>query len=1741
MRIRVLGPVEVERDGELINVGGPQQQRLLVFLVLHRGHAVSTDRLVDALWEDGRAPAGAARSMRTYMSRLRAALPEGAIANRRAGYVLNTAGIGLDTVEFDAHVDRAERELPDGAVAAYDEALGLWRGLPFGEFGNEWWALPESVRLIERRASAEEARAGSVDGDGPSQPGDPRSRASRRRTSPAGVSGPAVDAVASATGRRAEALRVYRAFRTRLMEETGLDPSRELVELESTILADEESPASSSDRPLRGYTIHEVIGEGGFGRVYSATQPGTDRRVAIKVIRPDLADSAEFVRRFEAEARLVARLEHPHIVPLYDYWREPGGAYLVFRLLAGGTARESMISGGPWSLARTSRLVEEVGGALISAHAAGVSHNDVKASNVLLDDAGATYLADFGIAVDRDDALCDSPFDESAERGDLRGLAWLVWELLTGSIAAGDSLALSRRSLGGRTRSGQVPSLVGTGVTVPEGLDAVLARASDSGGGYASVAEFVLGWRAATGRPAGEPTPVTSNERLGFDSARRIAARQLVLSETAGVNPYRGLRPFDEADALRFRGRTRVVDDLMMMFESSRFVTVVGASGSGKSSVVRAGMVPRLRELGWVVVTMMPGEDPLRALQESLSEVATVRDASDSDASSPALADVAGALGGMVVVIDQFEECWTRASDERREAFLDEIARTLDDGSIDVRFVVSVRADLFDRPLGHPKLGQYVGAGSAVLAPLAPAELEEAIVLPAAQVGVSFDDGVVADLIAEAAMYSGSLPLLQFTLTELYDRRVDGMIARSALDALGGMAGAIGRRAEDVYLELDGDAREDTRNLFARLIAPGHGSPDTRRRAPLGELSPRMRAVADRYVAARLLVTDRDPASREPTVEVAHEALIARWSRLAGWIDDDRRWLDQLQHLSAAARAWDVDGRRDTELYRGARLEMALEALDVEGRSMSELERAFIESGRQARDAEVTRARHTARRLRRRLAVVAVALVVALVAGALAFVQRRDALDAASVAEAAELQAVEAAGAAQESEEQAVEALAAEQAAERSTEIEALVGRAEALRRTQRDTAALLAVEAFRLADTPRTRSTLFGTFTDGERFLDAHRFPGERGTSGIVMPDRVSAYLTDQEGLLRPYDLDAGTVGDPLPVVDTGDRFPVLAASADGSMIAQASRADPRAGPTTVGVIDTEQGALAFDPIEVDGVVTSAVFLPGGRVALAIGEEGGLIVIDSSTGAEVATLPGIDVEEDDVLWAFDLTLRRPSSVALAGDDLLLGAADGTLRILDPQTFEIRRTLQLGEQTLSNLRPLADGTVVTSGRWGLTRLDLATGTSTLLEDDFEVCVNLAVVEQRGVLFCGDQYGRLDERSLSNGAVLRRLDAQNGNSGTLWSAADGTELVSFGNNQPVVSRWRLDKSGPITHVVAPGWHVHEFNRTSEQLLVERGHWSEGNYEVAVLDVPHGTARVLEHGTNGALLVVLGWTGLRTISAVAFDDGIPVLVDLDIDGTEPARIEALEAGVNEDTKDVVFETGKERVLLRIQYGNDNNVLTSFDMGSRRPGATMPVDGYVTAAISSSGHRIAAGTRDGVVVFDADSGKQVAALADTDLRGVFITPTDQLFVSSIGGELTQYDLETLEPVRSFGGSRGLTYGGVGTADGSMIATSAGDGGITLFDVASGIQIGGSIARDADELNRVKLSLDGRWLAVGGQPLEVEGEKITQIWDLDPDSWVEAACRVAGRNLTENEWNEYLGDLAPYRLTCPSIQSAG
>ncbi|MFZ2502485.1 MAG: BTAD domain-containing putative transcriptional regulator [Nocardioides sp.] len=319
MHYRVLGPVGAERDGIPIRLGGPQQRRLLGVLLSRRAQVVPVSTLVEALWAEGNEPRSADRSVLTYVSRLRAALGDERLETFPTGYRL--AAESLDSVVFERRLAEAEVLPPDRAITAYDEALALWHGEPYAEFGGEWWALPEATRLHELRTVARESRASALLALGrPGVVADLERLVAdeplRERPVSLLIQG------LNAAGRASEALAVFTAYRRRLAQETGLDPSRAVSDLVAQIAAGDVA-ATGPGQALRGYVLHEEIGRGEFGLVYRATQPGTQRPVAVKVIPPDVARSADYIRRFETEARTIAHLEHPHVLPLYDFWREP--------------------------------------------------------------------------------------------------------------------------------------------------------------------------------------------------------------------------------------------------------------------------------------------------------------------------------------------------------------------------------------------------------------------------------------------------------------------------------------------------------------------------------------------------------------------------------------------------------------------------------------------------------------------------------------------------------------------------------------------------------------------------------------------------------------------------------------------------------------------------------------------------------------------------------------------------------------------------------------------------------------------------------------------------------------------------------------------------------------------------------------------------------------------------------------------------------------------------------------------------------------------------------------------------------------------------------------------------------------------------------------------------------------------------------------------------------------------------
>jgi serine/threonine protein kinase/ABC-type glycerol-3-phosphate transport system substrate-binding protein len=1001
VRFLILGPLEVSGEDGPIVLGGPRQRLVLAHLLVRPNQVVQADVLVDLVWGED-VPSSVRNTLQSYISRLRGALGQDRLEGRAGGYTLRVDPGEIDVMLFESLLQeaRAVDGHPERVSQILGDALALWRGPAFADLPRDGLA-GEVARLEELRILATEERiAADLElGRHAALVGElealTRTWPLRER-----LWGLLMLALYRAN-RQADALAAFERARQLLADELGVDPSAELQRVHGRILR-HDPELDVQGQPLRGYRLLEKLGEGAFGEVYRAIQPQVGREVAVKVVHPELANQPDFVRRFEREAQLVARLEHPHVVPLYDYWREPDGAYLVMRYLRGGSV-EALLEGGPVDVERAAAILDDVAAALSAAHRQGVVHRDVKPGNVLLDEEHNAYLTDFGVALDvgapeqtagtmvRGTPAYLSPeqirLEPATPRSDIYALGVVLYELLAGGHPFPDS---SLTELLDRHLYRPLPSVREARPELPPAVDGVISRATakDPSIRFSDATEMAAAFRAAlAGATHVAPAPGTIR------------------------NPFKGLRSFLEADTSDFFGREalvrRLVERLAEPYPSARFLCVVGPSGSGKSSVVRAGVVPALRRGAiegsdrWYVVDLMPGPHPLRSLETALLGVAVEPPPSlleDLERDEHGLVGVVARIlpdpaAELVIVVDQLEEVFTLVDDQaERTRFLSSLVAAVEAPDSRVRVVATLRADFFDRPLSVRGFGDVLASRAEAITPMSPDELERTITGPAARVGFDVEQGLVAAMITDVVDRPGALPLLQYALTELADRSTDGRLTLDAYDGIGRVRGALARRAEQLYESLDQPARDACRQVFLRLIALGEGTQDTRRRVRRSDLPSRdldsVEAVIETFGRHRLLSFDRDPHTREPTVEIAHEALLTAWGRFRTWIGDAREDLRTRGVVVAAAAEWRSSDRDDSFLLRGARLVHIAEwanMTDIElAREDAEYVEASVERRKSEREAEAAREarersleRRSVRRMRALIAVLTVASLIA--------------------------------------------------------------------------------------------------------------------------------------------------------------------------------------------------------------------------------------------------------------------------------------------------------------------------------------------------------------------------------------------------------------------------------------------------------------------------------------------------------------------------------------------------------------------------------------------------------------------------------------------------------------------------------------------------------------------------------------------------------------------------------------------
>jgi len=1469
-------------------------------------------------------------------------------------------------------------------------------------------------------------------------------------------------------------------------------------------------------KSIKGYELRDRIGAGGFGAVYRAYQSTLRREVAVKIILPGYANQPAFIRRFETEAQLIARLEHPHIVPLYDFWRDPQGAYLVMRYLKGGNLKD-MLAGGPCDLESTANLLDQIAAALTVAHRNKIIHRDIKPSNILLDEDGNTYLADFGIAkntvveasLTAPDALVGSPDYLAPEQArsepvspqtDIYSLGVVLYELLTGQHPFPGLSSIER--LFAHLNEPLPPVTVFDG-GIGENVNTVIGKATakNPASRYSDVMTLARAFReaAALGASQMESSLVerlTPREQeilaliIEGKSNREIAdafvleistikwhinqlykklkvrsrvqaivkARELNLIADGFVqtaapvtqtglpepdNPYKGLRAFTAADEQDFFGRDRLIRSLLDRLgdrdEYARFLAVVGPSGSGKSSLVRAGLIPALwrGELTgsdrWYIVDMIPGTRPLDELEIALTRIATDQSVNLSE---HLRRDGAGLLRAaqlvlpddgseLLVVIDQFEETFSLIEDEQRRAhFLALIHTAVTDPHSRVRVVITMRADFYDRPLQYPQFGELIRRRMVTVLPMNADEVAQAIRRPAERVGVRFEVGLVTAIVSEVNYQPGALPLLQYALTELFEQREDHTLTRAGYQLIGGATGALASRAEGIYREFAIPRQGSIRQMFLRLITLGEGVEDTRRRVPRSELlelasePDAMDEIIDTYTAYRLLSLDHDPATRRPTVEVAHEALLQEWERLSAWLEESRTDIRMQRQLARAAGDWQEANEDPSFLLRGAHLEQFEGWSAVTDLALTQVERGYLEACLALRDEEAAveaeqQAREAAlrKRVQRVLTTLLAVFVVAPAVGLVLAVDARHQRDAALNARATS---------------------AANEAAARSS---ALLAEAN-LAQTRGDTslALALALEAQRSNDSLQVISNLYElAYQPGAR----RRFAGHEDwiEDLAISADGHTAISCSVDGTLILWDLDTGDIIRRFE--GSGGRMTSVALSQDGQHVVAGSQ---------LGILtlwDLRSGDVVWQSEGHAASVSALIFGPNDENILSASADQTLILWDVDSGRELRRFEG---HTSPVLDA---------AISPDGQTVLSVSIDGTLIVWDLDTGQPLRQSAFDMGILLSLAISPDGTTALIGSKGgdLVLWDLEMGqilhrferTGPILDVVFSPDGSQAAVGT------GEPDLAVIIWDVETGAESQRFNIHSPVNAVRF-LPDSRSIVT-GSQDTALLLWDLVEYKPHVYDIdyAPGnafWFQGPIRLSADSrraLAVTEEGFSAVLWDIDTgnilqeFDMPDRAFWGLDLSPDGRLTVTGDGSGLVTIWDTQTGS---VLDQFKIHDDRVNEMEILEDG---RTVVSVSDDGTAK-LWDLQSGE---VMRSFE---GHPGGAHGFD------MSPDGSRLLVGSIGydyRLILWDVESGETIRVLTGhtSGVGHISISPDGHMALSgSYENEPILWDLDTGEMIRRLSGHQDTTPFVKFLPDGQHALTGSLDGTVILWDVATG-----------------------------------------------------------------------------------------
>jgi len=1147
-------------------------------------------------------------------------------------------------------------------------------------------------------------------------------------------------------------------------------------------------------------------------------------------------------------------------------------------------------------------------------------------------------------------------------------------------------------------------------------------------------------WQAAAIEVFGDST----------DSDITFAARRYGVDEC----PYQGLAAYQSQDADRFYGRDDLVRDLIERLRRHRVLVVGGASGSGKSSLVRAGLIPAIRSGAlpnssrWPSLLFTPGAEPLKELEYQLRKTldslhvgtpksnATTTDDSRWRRMAEAITDV---TGGVVIVIDQFEELFTFDRDrETLDDILTAFASMSDPSTSLVRFVFVIRADFYGSSSRFPWLADTITQNQVLVGPMSRVELLKAITEPARHANLRLEDNLVETVLEEVGSTAGTLPLVSHALAESWKLRTGNRLTLDNYRAAGGMFGAIGQSAETLLCETFNPVEQAAaRRLLLRLVSPGQGIPDTRRPLALTDIQDASegsatRRVMDALVEARLLTIDSN------IVQLAHETIILSWPRLQDWINESRDDLRFQQRIERVATEWHESGRDPDLLYHGTPLLTSLEWLESNSESVNVLEKEFLDVSADAQEKARSREQAAAVRTRRnrRLAFSALTLllIASLISSLFAFNAFRRARNNEMTANfrLAQSLASQAADLVDRNPRLAL-ALAAEvMEREASASVDARIA---------------LVNSAAAMEAAPYTP---FAGFAVGDAITVA------------VHPTYDLLLTGNRDGTVEFWNSSGVSLGEPIKA--HGSAIEEFAFSPDGKRLLSAGL---DGAIMTWDIVDASTVPTPKLAIDITGLAWSVAFSPDGSMIAIAAEDGTVRLFDAITYEETHAL--IDIERDFL------------SVQFSPNSELLLAGNGRGQIQGWRTSDgesVIKPFLAHESDVWEILFYPDGTrFVTASSDGRVRIWDLESLTMIVEPFADIARDIRGIQIDGddLLIAGDEKGRLlfwDTVETSYlGASVAHHDSK-----LLDAAAQRTSslMVSLGMDQ-VVRTWRGLEQASF-HLFDHHEHgAYGLSLSGNSKLLATG---DGAGRVRIFELPGGEAAGVPLKLSDERIWAVALDATGEFVAAGDQQGRVALWDVE-SGRRLARVDTAHEGsvtalAFHPTESLLISGGADGVVRQWRVGSLARV--DADMQGH-------VGGVMRFSLSSDGSSLAAADRTGGLriwdVATAHMAKEWQA-DDNTIWSVVWSPEDDVLATAHADEVVKlWDVDTATVLKDLtphpGGATDVAF----LSDGVTLVSTSRNGTVRLWDTELGLRLGEALDVPGKPVWRLIGSPQNDWFA--------------------------------------------------------------